>query len=81
MRVNDSSIELIRFVFREEDQNAYRLVQAKRPNLCPPPRMPHAVAIRMSPILYHSDRHEQWKSVTYEQVIFFVQDLGLALAA
>ena len=28
------------------------------------PRMPHAMAPRMSHIWYHADRHEQWKRVT-----------------
>ena len=28
------------------------------------PRMPHALATRMSNIWYHSDLHEQWKRVT-----------------
>ena len=28
------------------------------------PRMPHAIATRMSHIWYHADPHEQWKRVT-----------------
>ena len=40
--------------------------------------MPHAIATRMPHIWYHTDRHEQWKRVTYP--VFFVKDLGRALA-
>ena len=30
---------------------------------------------------YHTDRHEQWKRVTYIASFYFVQGLGLALVA
>ena len=41
------------------------------------PRMPHAIATRMSHMWYHADRRERRKRVT---ATFFVKDLGLALA-
>ena len=57
----------------------YRLVRANPPSLCQP-RMPHAIATRMSHIWYHTDHHEQWRRVT-KPVFFLFWDLGLALAA
>ena len=41
----------------------YALVQAYHPKFCQP-RMPHAIATRMSRIWYHADRQDQWKRVT-----------------
>ena len=47
----------------------YRLAQGKHKSC--PPRLPHAIDTGKSHTWYHTDRHEQWKRVTWP--LFFVQ--------
>ena len=58
---------------------AYELVQACRLKFRQP-RMPHAIATRMSHIAYHADRHEQQRKRVTHVVSLFVKNLELALA-
>ena len=61
----------------------YELVQAYRPKLCPP-RMPHAIATRMShiycSIILTAMNTDNTGSDDILVVRFFVQDFGMALS-
>ena len=59
--------------WESSDKLPYKFLTTKFKHITPnfvsqQPRMPHAIATRMSYIWYNADRREQWKTVTHEAI-------------